>query len=170
MDIVSHGLIGLVVKKDKAVFSKQTLILFFFGILPDLLQIPLYLFVGFLNNRFLWIPQNNDWIGFRELHPIPSMLWEVPHSFLFLLLVIMPLLMVFKKSKWYALPYFLHIFVDIFTHTGEWATKPFFPLNIKIEGFVDAWIWPWYYYLFCWAVIIFILFQTKRVRYLFIRT
>ena len=85
MDIVSHGLMGLAVKKNKVIFSKESVVLFLFGILPDLFQIPLYAFVGFIHNRFLWIPENSDWFGFRELYPIPSMLWEIPHSFFFLI-------------------------------------------------------------------------------------
>lgn len=153
MDIVSHALIGTVIAAKKH-SRKLTYVAAFFSFLPDLTQIPLYLIVGKFADRWLWIPQNIDWIGFRELHPLWSMLWEIPHSFFFLLLIIVPIVFWFKIPKIAIAAYGLHIIIDLFSHSGEWAVKPFYPLSFSVSGFTDAWAWHWQSMLVSWLILI----------------
>lgn len=167
MDIVSHAIIGRAVVTPKST-RKEASIIVFFAILPDIFQIPTYIFLGYVNNRFLFFPHNDDWIGFRDAYPHWSQLWEIPHSLFFLIAIIWPVMVWLKLPKVVMLAYFLHIFVDIFTHTGEWAVKPFYPLNFTIEGFTDAWAWHFYFYPISWVllgVVVIILDKIKVRRY-----
>lgn len=163
MDIVSHGLIGAALSVHPRYKKKEILVISLFGLLPDLFQIPVYLFLGFIKNRPFWFPQNTDWIGFRDAYPVWSALWEIPHSLFFLVILIIPLVYYFKLPKIAIVSYFSHIFTDIFTHTGEWAVKPLFPIDFKIDGFTDAWAWDWRWYSISWVVLLaFILMARKK--------
>ena len=163
MDIVSHALIGraLVTQKDT---KPDILWVSLFGALPDFFQFPLYIVVGYLHNRPFFFPMTSDWNGFRSAHPVWSLLWEIPHSYLFLLLVVTPLILYFKLNKLAILSYGLHIFVDLFTHTGEWAVKPLFPLSYTFPGFTDAWAWNYLYYPVVWLVLILIIIGLEKLR------
>jgi len=163
MDIVSHALIGraLVTKNDK---KADIVWVSFFGALPDVFQIPLYAVVGYYHNRPYYFPENADWTGFRSAHPGWSLLWEIPHSLFFLLLIVVPAVYLLKINKLAIVSYFLHIFVDLFTHTGEWNVKPFFPLNFHINGFTDAWAWDYYFFPITWAILLILIFILDKIR------
>lgn len=154
MDIISHILIGCVL----FLFFKKTLKSFFliilFSFLPDLTQVAQYLYLGFVKERFLFIPLNLDWNGFRDPHPFFSALWDVPHSFFFSFIIILPIILYFKLPKIFFTAYFLHLFVDLFSHTGEWAVKPFYPLQYKFEGFANVWAWNLQSMAICWVIIL----------------
>lgn len=161
MDILSHLLIGLILASLLRCNRKKTFLIMLFSIIPDLFQIPLYLYVGYENARFLWIPLSVDWIGFRLVHPILSLLWEIPHSFFFAMLVGSLVVFVFKLPKEVFLAYVLHLVIDIFTHSGEWALKPFYPFSYVINGFTDVWAWPLYAIIISWILLSLILIGLK---------
>ena len=152
MDILSHALIGKVIAARK--HSRRVMYTgMLFSIMPDLFQIPLYLVVGTYANRFLSIPQIVDWVGFRAAHPVWTMLWEIPHSVFFLILIIVPLVVWLKLPKIGIVAYGLHIFIDVFSHTGEWAVKPLYPFNYSITGFTDGWAWSWQGTVMSWIIL-----------------
>jgi hypothetical protein len=163
MDIVSHALLGrvLVTSRDR---KPDIYLVTLFGALPDLFQFPLYLFVGYLHQRPFFYPLTSDWTGIREAYPLWSALWEIPHSFLFVLLVVAPLVLYFKGNKLLIAAYALHLFVDLFTHSGEWAMKPLYPLPFMVHGFTDAWAWNAYWYPVSWALLIGAIVLIERYR------
>ena len=152
MDVISHGIIGRAIANSKTNGKDKGKIILF-AILPDLFQIPIYLFLGYINKRPLFIPLNTDWSGMREKYPNLMKLLDIPHSFLFLLTVISPVTIRLKFPRTVILAYFSHIFIDIFTHTGEWSINPFYPIKRKVEGFTDAWAWNFRRYLFSWIIL-----------------
>ena len=153
MDVLSHFIIG----ETFGIFQnslKDNLIVASFGVLPDLTHVPLYFYVGYLNKRFLWWPKNADWYkhNFRQQNPKWSALWELPHSFLFLLFFITPIVLYFNLPKMAILSYGSHIFLDLFTHTSEWGVKPFYPFAFKFKGFADVWTWGFKKLVLCWTI------------------
>lgn len=163
MDVVSHALVGrmFISKREK---KNDIWLVSLAGALPDFFQIPLYIFVGYIHNRPYYFPMNSDWVGVRAEYPTWYMLWDIPHSLLFLLFVITPLVLYFKLNKLIILAYFSHIFLDIFTHTGEWALKPFFPFQLEISGFTDMWAWNYWSYLLVWGMLIAIIYGIELLR------
>jgi membrane-bound metal-dependent hydrolase YbcI (DUF457 family) len=162
MDIVSHALVGRII----AVREEEKIDVFwipFFAALPDFFQIPIYLFLGYINNRPFYIPLNSDWFGIREHYPNLMMLWEIPHSLFFVAFMIIPLVLLLKLNKLTILAYLSHIFIDVLTHTGEWSIKPLFPINYKIEGFTDGWAWKPVFFVFSWIALGVIYFLSKFV-------
>jgi membrane-bound metal-dependent hydrolase YbcI (DUF457 family) len=168
MDIISHLLIGNAISLPCS-NKKCRFWVIFFSILPDISQIPFYIFLGYINKRLFFFPLNSDWVGAKIAHPVFSALWEIPHSIFFALLIILPVILIFKIPKLAFASYLVHIFLDFFTHTGEWTLKPFYPLNYTLQGFTDAWAWSLPILLFSWAVIIIItliitpFFKTKKI-------
>lgn len=151
MDIISHILIGRIIslKNEKKVRSWAM----FFSFLPDVTQIPFFIYLGYINSRLFFYPKIIDWQGARELYPILTIIYEIPHSFFFLIFIILPIVIFLKLPKISIFAYFLHLFVDVFTHAkGEWVMKPFFPFNFSINGFCDVWVWPMYLIFLFWAV------------------
>lgn len=143
MDILSHGLIGHLIGHQQNRTKKEKLLTWFFGLLPDLFQIPYYVFVGRKNNRFCWIPHHKDREGFRGKYPKRDLLRDIPHS-LFSVLPLRLLLSLFKVDKRlqyiYLSSYLSHILVDIFTHTDERHVKYLYPLKTSYtkKGRADA--------------------------------
>jgi membrane-bound metal-dependent hydrolase YbcI (DUF457 family) len=151
MDIISHALIGKILCFfDKK--SKSSLVIFF-SIMPDFVLIPFYAVLGKENERFFWIAQNQDWIGANIAHPYLTNLYNSTHSIFFACLIILPVVLFLKLPKFAFFAYLLHIIIDIFTHTGEWAIKIFYPFNFDIDGFSNAWAWPIYSMIFLWAIL-----------------
>ena len=163
MDIVSHALVGrmFISSREK---KRDIAFVALAGALPDFFQIPLYIFVGHLHHRPYNFPLNSDWVGVRSAYPSWYLFWDIPHSLFFLLFVIIPIVYYFKLNKLAIFAYFSHIFLDIFTHTGEWSLKPFFPLNFAINGFTDAWAWNYWSYLLVWAILITIIMGLEALR------
>ena len=153
MDIVSHVLIGGALAVPVANSAQEVGIITLFSVLPDLFQIPLYLRIGSLYHRSFWISHSYDWKGFRKAHPLWSELWEIPHSLLFLVFIVVPLVMIFDLPLMAMAVYFLHIFVDGFTHRGEWALKPLYPFSYKERGFTNAWAWGGRRMVISWIVL-----------------
>lgn len=128
-----------------------------FAGLPDLPQVPLYLYVGFKHKRFLDIPKNSDWLRehFRTRHKFWSGLWEVPHSLWFLIFVVLPAVIYFNLPLMAAVAYGSHLFTDIFTHKGEWAIRPFYPFKFKAHGLTNGWAWNFSSMFVSWLILIF---------------
>ncbi len=163
MDSISHILIGKLLASSSKYSKKAVLITAFFSFLPDLSSIPMYLYLGYIKMRPFWIPYNSDWNGLRESNPLRSSLWDIPHSLFFAVLIILPIVLYFKLPKIVFFAYLLHIFIDIFTHTGEWAVKPFYPFSYKIEGFTNAWFWPLWAMALSWLILIVLIYIRKLI-------
>ncbi len=152
MDVISHGLIGKIIsfgdKKESAFWPVL------FSIIPDFVLVPFYFILGWENKRPFFFPHNSDWTGTTITHPFLTSLYDISHSFLFLFIIILPVILIFKLPKISFLAYFFHIIIDIPTHTGEFAIKMFYPLKFEISGFTDAWEWPIPYMLALWAVLL----------------
>ena len=167
MDIVSHILIGKLISFNKNKLTQIWAMVFSF--LPDLGQIPFYIFLGYKNTRPFFFPLNSDWEGARALYPFLTALWDIPHSFLFALIIILPIVILFKLPKIAFLAYLLHLIIDIPTHAGEWAVKPFYPFNFLIGGFTDAWAWPLWLMALCWIILISAIIILKKKKNAHIR-
>ena len=154
MDFISHALIGKILCYfDKKIRASQQWIVILFSVLPDFVLIPFYIILGKENERFLWIAQNEDWIGIDISHPILSGLYNTTHSIFFAFLIILPIVYFFKFPKMAFLAYLLHIIIDVFAHTGEWAIKIFFPYSFDIDGFTNVWMWPISTMIISWAIL-----------------
>ncbi|KKR23662.1 MAG: hypothetical protein UT53_C0010G0016 [Candidatus Yanofskybacteria bacterium GW2011_GWD2_39_48] len=153
MDVISHILIGRGIATPSGIPKRNVYFITFFSFLPDLPQIAIYLYLGFINSRPFFMPLNTDWNGFRALHPLWSAIWEIPHSIFFALLIILPVILIFRLPKMALVVYLLHIFIDLFTHTGEWGTKIFYPLHYKIDGFTNAWSWSFINIFSSWIIL-----------------
>lgn len=168
MDTLSHLLIGRLLAASSTRSRKEKWLIAAFAALPDLTQIPIYLYIGFLHHRPLWIPFNIDWDGFRALHPVWSMLWEVPHSVFFVFLVVLPLVLYFRLPKMAFVAYCSHIVVDLFSHFGEWAVKPLYPFPFMWHGWTNGWAWSVWQMALSWLVLILFIagaeFLTKRIK------
>ena len=154
MDIISHALLGLDITSNIIKNPTEIAQVAFFSGLPDMFQFPLYLFIGYKKRRPLWIPWHSDWKGFRKKHPLWFGLWELPNSVVFFLLIVLPFIYFYNFPLTCAVGYLAHIASDIFTHTGEWSAKPFYPFNYTIEGFSDPWRWPVRYWFLQWVILV----------------
>jgi hypothetical protein len=153
MDIISHILIGKIISFNKKL--KTQIWAIFFSFLPDLTQIPFFLYLGYANARPFFYPQLVDWQGARTLYPFLNTIYEIPHSLFFCFLIVLPTVLFLKLPKIAFFAYFFHLFIDILTHTsGEWAMKPFYPFNYTFNGFTDAWAWPIWAILLSWITLL----------------
>ena len=162
MDILSHILIGRIISSNQ--IKKAQIFTMVFSFLPDLGQIPFYLVLGYENARPFLFPYNSDWIGTRSLHPVLTAMWDIPHSFFFLFLIILPVITYFKIPKISFFAYGLHLLIDIPTHTGEWMIRPFYPFNFAIPGITDAWAWPVWAFILSWTILGIIIFSLKFLK------
>lgn len=164
MDIVSHAIVGRMLVTKKKNKPSDFWLIVLFAALPDLFQIPLYLYLGYINHRPFFWPYNSDWIGFRASNSGWLLWWDIPHSLLTLLFIVLPLVSLLKINKLVLFSYFSHIFLDLFTHTGEWGVKPLFPLQFMVNGFTDAWAWNPLYYPVVWLALWILVLVVEKVR------
>ena len=154
MDVISHLLIGELIQVAAKVERRRDQVLtVVFAALPDLPMAVVYPLLGQENGRPFWLPAHADWSGLRELHPVWAAAWDLPHSLLFWALVIAPLVLLFKLPRVTLLAYLSHIFVDIFTHMGEWSLRLLYPLDSAMSGFTDAWTWSLAAMAAAWVVL-----------------
>lgn len=153
MDVISHILIGKIISFFDRKTKKAGFWAMLFSFLPDLGQIPFYIYLGIENIRPFLFPYNADWNNARNLHPFLTALWEIPHSFIFIFFVILPVVVFFKIPKIAFFAYLLHVIIDIPTHAGEWAIKPFYPINYTTNGFTNAWAWPIFSFFYSWIIL-----------------
>lgn len=163
MDVFSHALVGNIFKEASRVDSfRAKLIIVLFAFVPDLPGLFIvYPLLGHEHGRPFWFPYNSDWVGAHAAHPLWAAIWEVPHSLFFLAFVIAPLVLWFKWPKIAIVSYLSHILLDLPTHTGEWAERPFYPINITVTGFTDAWAWPLSYWICSWLVLLAIAYAVR---------
>jgi len=162
MDIISHALIGKIFCFFDKKAENRNFWVILFSIIPDFVLIPFYFVLGYQNNRFLWIAKNQDWAGASLTHPILTNIYNVTHSIFFALLIILPIVLFFKMPKSAFFVYLFHIIIDIFTHTGEWTIKIFYPFNFDIDGFSDAWAWPIYLMVVSWLILLSIILYLNK--------
>jgi len=168
VDVISHALIGAIVAQfclwkmdDSSKRKKLVVVGALLAAAPDIANIPLYMHLGAINGRFLWIPYHSDWNGHRTAFPIMVIGWEITHS-----LIIATLVGYFLYRKKYALwPVFCwvsHLLVDILTHTGEWSSVPLWPIYLKVEGVDDAWKWTPAGWLFSNVVLVVLFYLISK--------
>lgn len=124
-----------------------------FSYLPDLSQIPFYLVLGY---------KNESWAGATISHPFLSFLYFFQHSFFFSFIILLPIIIFFRLPKITFFAYLLHLAIDIFTHTGEWTTKIFYPFNFSVSGFASAWEWTVYSMASLWLGLLAIIFLLQK--------
>jgi len=163
MDFVSHMLVGNIFKEAGRVNSfKNKLIVVSFAFLPDVPGLlVVYPLLGHEHGRAYWFPHNSDWVGVHAAHPLWAAIWEVPHSLLFLAMVIVPLVLWLKWTKLAIASYLSHILLDLPTHTGEWAVRALYPFNWTVQGFTDAWAWPLKYMAISWFVLVIVAYLIR---------
>ena len=143
MDVLFHGLVGAIIGEcaPKSIKNRRTK-----GALaamsPDLANIPLYLYLGMKTDSFMWIPSadafyENVWI----LEHWSWMLWNISHSFLFLGLILAPIIYRSRHSNLISVGYLSHLLLDIPSHSGVWSVKPMWPIGGYSPGWFDAWAW-----------------------------
>ena len=166
MDIITHALVGRVVGRvfDKTPSPQSLNLAALGGVAPDLLQIPLYLYLGHINDRPFNYPDSADWVGARAEHPLWMLWWLIPHSLFFVLLIIYPLIRRFPIPRTFMYAYISHIILDIPSHTGEWATAPLYPIPLSLDGVADVWDWYPLYYIIFWIPLILLLRYLSRRR------
>ena len=163
VDVISHAIIGAIVAQfclwkmdDSSKRKKLVVVGALLAAAPDITNIPLYLHLGAINERFLWIPYHSDWDGYRAEYPMIVMGWEITHSLVVAALVGY-ILYRKKYALWPILCWASHLFVDVLTHTGEWSSVPLWPVYFKMEGFSDPWKWAPSAWLFS-NVVLFVVF------------
>ncbi len=154
VDFISHALIGWIISIFAKLNKKDTYVVVLFSFLPDIIHSVLYFYVGFISGRPFFIPHASDWVGLRDTSIAAVLFNDIPHSLFFLLLVIVPIVLYFKLTKIAIVGYLSHILFDIVSHTGEWASKPFYPFSLTISGLADVWVWPIFSLSLLWIYII----------------
>jgi hypothetical protein len=168
MDIISHALVGNVLKEASGAHSlRNKLIIVSFAFVADIPGLlVVYPLLGHEKGRAYWIPHDSDWVGVHAAHPYWAAIWEIPHSFFFLGLIVVPLVLWLRWPRIAIASYISHILLDLPTHTGEWVERPFYPFGMTVKGFTDAWAWPFSYWIVSWAALIamgyFVRFLTRR--------
>ena len=163
MDFISHVLVGKLFQVKSQLDSlKHKLIVIAAAFAPDIPVMFVYLLLGHEKGRAFWIPHNSDWIGIRFSHPGWAAMWEIPHSLFFVLLIVIPFVLYFRWPKIAIASYMSHIALDLFTHTGEWGIKLFYPLDFVVNGFTDAWAWPPLYMAISWLILLGVIYLLRR--------
>ncbi|MFH1207562.1 MAG: hypothetical protein V1668_03065 [Patescibacteria group bacterium] len=135
MDTASHGAWGALVVRKAGLVGWAVLT----GALPDIIP-ALYELVRHPRKyiRGLVSKSLGDNPSDAYLH-----IYHWAHSLLPISFVTI-IVSIFTPTGWMlAAPYYLHIFLDIFTHRGRWATRIFYPVSdFHFEGF-DWWRYNW---------------------------
>ncbi len=156
MDIVFHGLTGIVLSKA---LGGDTLLAAGFATLADTLgSSPFYAFAakkaakGGAKNfakRFMALSKQEIYFGKWD-----ELSYKVTHTW-FILLPVGALAYFVEPKHWYALVlcYFIHLVVDVFTHEGEFAAQPFWPISTKQIG-GSYWVTNKRLFMSFWLVLI----------------
>ncbi|MBZ5710719.1 metal-dependent hydrolase [Nannocystis pusilla] len=144
MDIVSHALMGVILSThfEDGLHAGPAVQYALASLAPDFCFVRLGLKLGSERGRPLCIPHHEDWQGCRRRHPTwVAWSWDLPYSLL--------ALTVLGALAWWGgviglfVAYALHVVVDYFTHQGEWAMRPLFPLSTwEVPSISDSWEWP----------------------------
>ncbi|MFA6098750.1 MAG: metal-dependent hydrolase [Patescibacteria group bacterium] len=145
MDTLSHAAWGA------TMIRKPSLVLWaaLAGALPDIIPAIFGIlrwrseyFRDMVSQKFAEDPRDSYMIVYRYAHSL------LPITLLAAVLAI------FYPAWWLVtIPYYLHIFMDIFTHKGVWGTRLFYPISdFHIEG-RDWWRNKWFS-IVNWCVLI----------------
>ena len=143
MDFLTHALVGALLgelspKRIKNRQAKGALA----AMSPDIANLVAYPYLGIKSGNMIpyayprdfyanpWIVDHWTWIP-----------WEITHSFLFWGLIVMPLLIWFRKPLLLGIAYASHLLLDMPSHSGIWSTVPFYPFEYRFDGWFDAWAW-----------------------------
>ncbi|MFA6553568.1 MAG: hypothetical protein WCT27_04010 [Patescibacteria group bacterium] len=144
MDTVSHGAWGALIVRKTGLVGWALLT----GALPDILPAlyelarhPVKFIRGLINKSLADNPSRMYLTIYHWAHSL------LPISFVTLLVLIFA-----PARSILAVPYYMHIFLDIFTHRGKWATRIFYPFSdFHFDG-TDWWRHSWIS-IANWAVI-----------------
>lgn len=157
MDIFSHGLwAGLASKifnlekkgKEKFNFWIAT----FWGMFPDLFAftIPFVVMIFSLisGNPIGKFPRVDSIEPAQQAFPTLNLahtLYNYSHSIVIFAIVFVIALLIFRKKAFYLFGWFLHILMDIPTHTYQFFPTPFlWPISdLRVSGF--SWAQPWFF-------------------------
>lgn len=140
MDFIFHGATGLIVSKGlTGEYLKSG---FVFAILPDLLRTAPYeyLKLKICSRRSLRSFTKDFIMKYKKTLEFFSrwdrLSYRTTHTFLILPLVVILAWILFRHTWWVlVLCYLSHFAIDAFTHEGELAFRPFFPLSdFRIRG------------------------------------
>ncbi len=156
MDIVSHGIWPVLAAKtvDKKFKSRLNLRLaFFFGVFPDLFAFTLPFVLLLWNLAFqgtfdfnMKQPQEIEGAP-QNAFPLANItykLYQISHSAIVFALVFFLVFLFLKRPVFEMLGWFMHILMDIPTHTYKFFPTPFlWPVSdFKVNGF--SWAAPWF--------------------------
>ncbi len=155
MDIFAHGLWAGAAYKAINKKTKKTLntkLAVFWGIFPDLFSFTLvfaWLFGNLIVSHFIFsdLPQHEK-IGLTQQDALPilrltSMLYNISHSAIVFLVIFGVIFLVLRRLVWELGGWFLHILIDIPTHSYQFYPTPFlWPLSKwKFNGFSWGTLW-----------------------------
>lgn len=141
MDVLAHGLwtnimykIIPITRRDK----KTTAWGIAFGVLPDLFSFtPIFTayFYDVLVGNIQWIKGRPD-LDVFPLAGLTHTLYNFSHSFVIWVIATILILMITRKFPWIFLGWFLHIAIDLFSHSREFFATPYlYPLsNNTVNG------------------------------------
>ena len=174
MDIFAHGLWAGAA--DKAVNKKakkplNVRLAAFWGVFPDLFAFTSG-FVWLFGNLIFGDMSFADLPRPGEIEPAPqdtlpifrltSMLYSTSHSAIIFLIVFGVVFLIFRRPIWELGGWFIHILLDIPTHSYQFYPTPFlWPLSgWKFDGF--SWGTPWFLILNYSAIIIVYWFLRRK--------
>ena len=137
MDIISHAIWGAtIIRKEPMIWWAA-----FFGALPDLCSI-IPFFVHLKTNKFRRYNNQEFW-KYVESSSFYTKLYYVFHSLVTAILLTFFVYIIFPQYWFVTVPYFLHIFLDIFSHKDKWATRILYPISdIHFNG-INWWRSKW---------------------------
>ncbi|MFA6553569.1 MAG: hypothetical protein WCT27_04015 [Patescibacteria group bacterium] len=159
MDVISHAAWGATIIRKPHIFWWAALV----GLLPDLI-IALYgvTRIGWDYAKYFGMMAKGGEVGNTYYR-----VYNLAHSFI-PISIVSAVICIWWPTYWYiTLPYYLHIFLDIFTHSDPWGTKFLYPLsNYSFQGW-DWWKNKWIS-IFNWSAVvvvnlIIILFAIKDI-------
>ncbi len=154
MDTLSHGLWAAVIAKALRKKKKiNILATAWWGVFPDVFAFTLLfswmflqLFLGTIPLGSLPSPDSFEPSQHQAslLFSITSMLYSMSHSLVIFFLIFGLVFLVFRRPIWELSGWFMHIVMDIPTHSYQFYPTPFlWPiLDWKFNGF--SWLNPWF--------------------------
>lgn len=175
MDVFSHGLWSAAIYKGANIKAKQrmkTRLAVFFGVFPDVFSFVLlfiWMFWGLIFGglNFSDFPAPNMTEPARPdtllIFKITNALYSFSHSLTMFFVVFSAAFLILKRITWEMFAWFLHILIDIPTHSYKFYPTPFlWPVSdFKFDGF--SWSEPWFMILnYSALVIVFVLLRKRK--------
>ena len=135
MDIISHTLWGATIVRQRP----QIYWAMFFGALPDF-------WVGICYIEYIIKKRFKDILNLKFFDDSSLFSFKIYYFFhnLFSGLIFLIVVYLIWPKYWLIVtPYFFHLFLDVFTHTGKWASPMFYPISkYRFRG-VNWWTNKW---------------------------